>query len=229
MHAPVMVSMALVGTMALVACGSERATEAVTERAVVATYAAAENTPDLEVFTVDISGDSAVEMPPGQIEYRAIGEMSVGGEPIPAHRLLELSSEDVEHNYVLTLMFASDLEAGEHPITGGAFDMMLAPVAAEFTDAPLGEGIESADALQFNNSVEGTLTLDQAGDTISGHFEFTAQATRMVDGVETVLSITAAGTFEDVELVDDVESTTEAPTAEASDTPTDDAPTEDAG
>lgn len=53
MKAPVIMRWVVVGAFAfaLVGCSGERATEAVTERAVVATHAAAENTPDVEVFT----------------------------------------------------------------------------------------------------------------------------------------------------------------------------------
>ena len=209
-----MVTMALLGTFALAACGPERVHEAVAEREVVATHAAAENTPDAVVFTADISGDSSVEMPPGELVYREVSETTRDGTETTPHRTIWLTAQNEEREYTLMLTFATDLEAGTHRITSGVFAGTQA-VAAEFTDIPAGGSAESADAIRYNDTVEGSLTLDQAGETISGHFEFTAEATVTVDGVEALASIMAAGAFTDVAMAGEAESTAEAPTEEA--------------
>ncbi len=229
MYAPVIVSMALAGSLLLVGCGSERATEQVTEAAVVATYAAAETTPDLPAFTADVSGDTSVEMPPGEIVYRPVGVMTVGGQEIPPHRELLMSTEVEGRRYELRLMFADNLDAGTYEINEGAYEPTQSSVAAELAAFPVDGGLAAADAVQYNNTVEGTLTLAEVGRSISGHFEFTAEATRTLDGAENVVSIMVAGTFEDVEFSDSAD-VTETPdagtTAEPAGEPTGEATSE---
>jgi hypothetical protein len=213
MRTPVILRwMVVIGAFALAGCSGERATESVTERAVVATYAAAENTPDLEVFTVDISGDVSLAMPPGEIRYETMPETTVAGEAIPAHRALVMMAELDGQRVEVRLQFASDLETGSHEIDAGAFDALRAQVAAGLGQYGSTSGPTAEDAVWYNNAVDGSLTLEDTGDTISGHFSFTAETMRDVEGTETPSVVMVAGTFEDVPLVGG---------AEATDTPTD--------
>lgn len=214
MRAAFWVSLVAIGAVGLAGCSPERATEAVTERAVVATYAAGENIPEQSVFTADVSGDTSVEMPPGNIEYRVAPEMALGSGTVEAHRLLVMSAERDGRLLELTLEFAPDLEADTYDIAGGAYDPMRAPVSAELVDYPVDGGRTAEDAIHYNNGVDGSLTFDRVGDRVTGSFEFTAEATHTVDGTESVLSVTTAGTFDDIELVE-AEHDWGGPTAEA--------------
>jgi hypothetical protein len=217
----VFISFGLVGVLALSACGAKRAEEAVTEQAVVATHAAAEETPDTLHFTADISGDASVEMPPGELVYRDADHSANGEAEVQPYRVLQLTASDDTYGYVLNLMFEPDLETGTHPISIGVFAGTEA-VAAEFVVFPAGESADSADAVRYNDNVEGSLTLDRAGEQVTGHFEFTAESTVTAeDGTESVVSIMAAGTFDDAKLAgqagatDEPDATLEAATEEA--------------
>lgn len=207
MQAAVMMRWMVVGAFALAGCSGERATESVTERAVVATYAAAENTPDLEVFTVDISGDVSLAMPPGEVRHENMAEATVAGMAVPAHRALLMMADADGQMVEVRLLFAADLEAGTHEIEGGAFDPFRSPVAAGLGQYSVEGGPAGDDAVWFNDAVDGSLTLEEVGDTISGHFEFSAETVRTVEGTETPGVIMVAGTFEDVPLVGSSEAT----------------------
>lgn len=194
------------GVLALSACGTNRAEEAVTEQAVVATHAAAEETPDTLHFTADISGDASIEMPPGELVYQDAAHSATETQP---YRILQLTASDDTYGYVLNLMFAPDLDAGTHPISMGVFAGTDA-VAAEFIVFPAGEDADSADAVRYNDNVEGSLILDRTGEQVTGHFEFTAETTVAAeDGTESVVSIMAAGTFDDAKLAEQAEATDE--------------------
>lgn len=205
----------LLVALALVGCGEQRATEAVTEEAAIATHAAAENTPELHTFTLDVSGDSAVQMPPGEIAYYDVPQTGTGPDAIPAHRAVQLTYEDENRHYRLTLRFAADAEVGTYDISTHIFGVPRDAVAAEFVDMPANGDEDSADARVFNDELDGSMTLNRVGDTVSGHFEFTAGTQTTAEETEAILSIMAAGTFDDLDLSDNAGDAT----AEATDAP----------
>lgn len=162
-------------------------------------------------FTVDVIGDISIGMPPGEVEYSVAPARQAGDTSVPEHYELVFRQDAEDTRYSIILMFPIDLKPGTYDITGGALDPVNPGIAAELAhgsvDGPPDQRVV------YNTSVEGSFTLDRSGDTVSGSFEFAAEAPASGEAGAIPPTANVAGTFTDIALTGP-EPTAE-PTAEA--------------
>jgi hypothetical protein len=152
-------------------------------------------TPPPGTFSAEISGDVTVTMPPGEARFAFVEDVDTG-TLIPAHNELLFYQFADGKLYQITLVFPLDAQSGF------IFDRIpfneTNVWGALFSDYETEGAVIERDLIDYNTNVSGMFRFDEIGATISGRFQFMAQAE--VDG-ET-RQISAHGTFENVPYVE---------------------------
>ena len=136
-------------------------------------------------FEISISGDLETTITPGSGTAEFYADMGS----------YELFFGTMSRSVFFVL--AEDITAGTYPLEAYD-DMRTDQTAAVEVSALVDPDDITAGAENYNNGVEGTITLDEIADTISGSFEFTA--TSDDSDANTTKTVTVTGTFSELPI-----------------------------
>ena len=144
-------------------------------------------------FYYTVSGDASAAVTQGNIVYNyvaAVGDVS-------ARDKIFISSSDATAVQQLSFEFTPGIGAGTQLLTAPA-NAFPGSVTAQYLRLS-DDGTGDTRIQAYNQNLEGTLTLIEVGETISGVFEFTADWVTGNEFGETVTrTVTISGRFEDV-------------------------------
>jgi hypothetical protein len=153
-------------------------------------------------YAVSITGDVESALEGGTAVFTYFDGAGVTTESNEVYIFAGSVADEFEQ---ITFSFPVDLEPGTYDLVSET-DAILggdeSPVTASYEMFMSGETVAESTNVSFSENVGGTLTIDSIGDTISGSFEFTADAVDFAeDGSQTTQSITASGSFTDLDYV----------------------------
>jgi len=151
-------------------------------------------------FTVDVIGEVSLGMPPGEVAYTIVAEQQIGNVTLPEHYELAFWQDDGDTRYSVVILFPLELEPGTYDIITGAMDPVDQGVAAQVWHGKISGPLDRRERVDYNKRVEGTFTLDRAGEIIAGSFAFAAEALAPDAEGATPPTVNVAGTFTDIEL-----------------------------
>lgn len=139
-------------------------------------------------YQVVISGDAEAEIPPGSAQAELYADP-------PRY---ELFFGQMSHNVFLVL--AEDITAGTHDLEARdelqSGQNATVEVAIAVEPGNLARGVED-----YDDEIDGTITLDDIGDEVSGSFEFKAAFVDTDDSGQTIRkTVTVSGTFTDLRV-----------------------------
>jgi hypothetical protein len=153
----------------------------------------AESTPTREVqtggqpFSITISGDAEGQIPPGSVQAEFYSE------PNPHY---EMFFGDMNHNVFFVL--DDSVTTGTHPLEVRD-ELAQDQTAAVEVGIALDEDNFALGVEDYDDEIDGTITLDSIGETIGGSFEFTAVYLDTDENDQEIRkTVNVQGTFSDI-------------------------------
>jgi hypothetical protein len=158
-------------------------------------------------FSVEITRDVEVTMPPGRATYVHYPTLEEDLFSIPEHYELVFTHREGSVTYQVLIQFVPGLQPGTYAFDSDQFGMSYETASAEFDFLDTSGEVLEWSSLHFgpgsDGGPDGSLTLDSVGNTASGSFTFTADSVEFDDdGQEIRQSVTVTGTFSDLELIE---------------------------